>query len=64
VALLLPAAGAAHADNSAVKAGLSSYIKKKKLERLDTYVPPLLEAKDQLIRVGRVMRESLMEFVV
>lgn len=32
-------------------------MKKKKLERLDTYVPPLLEARGQLIRVGRVMRE-------
>ena len=44
-------------DNDAVKAGLNRYVKKKKLERLDTYVPPLLEARGQLIRVGRVMRE-------
>jgi hypothetical protein len=44
-------------DNDAVKAGLSRYIKKKKLERIDTYVAPLLAARDQLVRVGRVMRE-------
>lgn len=44
-------------DNDAVKAGLSRYVKKKKLERIDTYIAPLLEAKGQLVRVGRVMRE-------
>jgi hypothetical protein len=32
-------------------------VKRKKLERLDTYIAPLLEAKGQLVRVGRVMRE-------
>ncbi|KAL4437306.1 hypothetical protein ABPG75_004445 [Micractinium tetrahymenae] len=50
--------GAALADNEAVKAGLNRYVKKKKLERLDTYVPPLLEARGQLIRVGRVMLQD------
>ncbi|PSC73623.1 hypothetical protein C2E20_3042 [Micractinium conductrix] len=50
--------GAALADNDAVKAGLNRYVKKKKLERLDTYVPPLLEARGQLIRVGRVMLQD------
>ncbi|EFN53088.1 hypothetical protein CHLNCDRAFT_58696 [Chlorella variabilis] len=50
--------GAAHADNDAVKAGLSKYVKKKKLERIDTYIAPLLEAKGQLVRVGRVMLQD------
>jgi hypothetical protein len=50
-------------DNDAVKAGLSRYIKKKKLERIDTYVAPLLAARDQLVRVGRVMRECGCHFV-
>lgn len=50
--------GAALAENEAVKAGLNRYVKKKKLERLDTYVPPLLEARGQLIRVGRVMLQD------
>jgi hypothetical protein len=45
-------------DNDAIKAGLSRYVKKKKLERIDTYIAPLLEAKGQLVRVGRVMREA------
>lgn len=49
---------AALADNDAVKAGLSKYVKKKKLERIDTYIAPLLEARDQLIRVGRVMLQD------
>jgi hypothetical protein len=44
-----------HAANEAVTAGLSKYIKQKKLDGIDTYVPPLLNAKDQLVRVGRVM---------
>ncbi|KAL4439481.1 hypothetical protein ABPG77_008810 [Micractinium sp. CCAP 211/92] len=49
---------AALADNEAIKAGINRYVKKKKLERLDTYVPPLLEARGQLIRVGRVMLQD------
>lgn len=43
-----------------LKNQFNRYVKKKKLERLDTYVPPLLEARGQLIRVGRVMREWLL----
>ncbi|PRW45473.1 autophagy-related 16 [Chlorella sorokiniana] len=52
------ASGPALADNDAVKAGLAKYVKKKKLERLDSYVPPLLAARDQLIRIGRVMLQD------
>lgn len=45
----------AWAENSAVTSGLSKYVKRKKLDRIDTYIPPLLAAKGQLIRIGRVM---------
>ena len=45
----------AHADNTAVTMSLNKYIKKKKLDRIDTYIPPLLNARSQLIRTGRVM---------
>ena len=47
----------AFADNTAVTSSLSRYIKKKKLDIIDTYIPPLLNARAQLIRVGRVMCE-------
>ena len=43
------------AENTAVTASLGRYVKKKKLDRIDSYVAPLLAARDQLIRVGRVM---------
>jgi hypothetical protein len=45
------------AENKEVTKGLKRYIRKKKLDNIDSYIPPLLEAKGQLIRVGRVMRE-------
>ncbi|KAI3424820.1 hypothetical protein D9Q98_008206 [Chlorella vulgaris] len=51
-------AGTAHAANEAVTSGLNKYVKRKKLERLDTYIAPLLEAKGQLVRVGRVMLQD------
>lgn len=34
------------------------YVKKKKLDRIETYVAPLIEARGQLIRVGRVMLQD------
>lgn len=43
------------AENEAITKGLSKYVKKKKLDDIDTYVPPLLRAREQMIRVGRVM---------
>ena len=52
--LSLPAQAA---ENKAVVRGLAKYIKKKQLDPLVTYVPLLLEARDQLIRTGRVMGE-------
>lgn len=42
-------------SNPAVTAGLNKYIKKKKLDSIDTYVPQLLEARNQLVRTERVM---------
>ena len=41
----------------AVQAGLAKYVKRKRMDRVDTYLPPLLQARDQLVRIGRVMRE-------
>lgn len=41
--------------NPAVTRGLGNYVKKKKLDKIDTYLPPLFLARDQLIRVERVM---------
>jgi len=43
------------AENEAVKRGLSKYVKKKKLDRIDSYLPPLFLAKEQLIRVNRIV---------
>lgn len=54
---IAPSPPAAAAGNEAVVRGLDKYVKKKQLDPLDTYVPLLLEARDQLIRTGRVMCE-------
>ena len=43
------------AENTAVTASLGRYVKRKKLDRIDSYVAPLLTAREQLIRIGRVM---------
>lgn len=56
-ALVLSPSPAAAAANEAVTAGLSKYIRQKKLDRVDSYAAPLLEAQDQLVRIGRIMRE-------
>ena len=45
----------ANADNPAVQRGLNVYVKKKKLDRIDSYLPPLFLAKEQLIRVERIV---------
>eukprot|EP00890_Picochlorum_soloecismus_P001367 jgi/Picsp_1/2230/NSC_05694-R1_hypothetical protein CHLNCDRAFT_58696 [Chlorella variabilis] len=48
----------AYAENEAITRGLGKYVKRKKLDRIDSYVPPLFRARDQLIRIGRVMLQS------
>lgn len=55
-----PAAVAAAADTSSsyTRRGLGAYIKKKQLDPLDTYVPLVLEARDQLDAVGRAMLDQ------
>lgn len=53
-ALRSAAAGAA----GALLQGLDRYVKKKKLDALDTYVPLVLEARDRLAGLGSVMGES------
>jgi hypothetical protein len=35
--------------------GLNRYIKKKSLDPLDTYVPPVLQARQQLQKSGEIM---------
>lgn len=57
-AILPTSTAIAATENTAVTAGLSKYVKKKKLDRIDTYLAPLIEAKGQLIRVGRVMLQD------
>lgn len=39
--------------------GLSAYIKKKALDPLDTYVPPVLQARQQLLKAGGIMGARL-----
>ncbi|KAL4517026.1 hypothetical protein Ndes2437B_g06647 [Nannochloris sp. 'desiccata'] len=46
------------AENAAVTSSLGRYVKRKKLDRIDSYVAPLLTAREQLIRIGRVMGAS------
>jgi hypothetical protein len=45
------------AENPAVTRGLSVYVKKKKLDKIDSYLPPLFLAREQLIRVIRIVQE-------
>jgi hypothetical protein len=47
-------AGSASAELNFFERGLSKYIKKKRLDPLDTYVPVVLEARDQLLEAGNV----------
>jgi hypothetical protein len=60
--LLRPPAAAAviggGGPNSAVTAGLQRYVRKKKLDAIDSYLAPLLNARDQLVRIGRVMMKD------
>lgn len=53
-----PVVSAATGGNPAITRGLGKYVKKKQLDKIDTYLPPLFLARDQLIRVGRVMLQS------
>lgn len=43
------------AANDRVTAGLQNYMKKKRVDEIDSYVPTLLNARSELIRVDRVM---------
>lgn len=45
------------AENPAVTRGLNAYVKKKKLDTIDSYLPPLFLAKEQLIRVIRIAQD-------
>jgi hypothetical protein len=56
--LASPVSPANAAENAAVKSSLGRYVKRKKLDRIDSYVAPLLTAREQLIRMGRVMVAS------
>ena len=38
--------------------GMGRYVKKKKLDPLDTYVPAVIAAKNQLQRAGGIMSKS------
>lgn len=38
--------------------GLSRYIKKKKLDPIDTYIPTVLQARKQLVKAGTVMKQD------
>lgn len=60
LAALALAGPARAAENGAVTASLGRYVKRKKLDAIDSYVAPLLAAQDQLVRIGRVMGESLL----
>lgn len=50
----LPAA----AENDAVTRGLSKYIKRKKYEDIESYLPPLVAARGQLIRSGYLLAQD------
>jgi hypothetical protein len=51
-------ANASSGGNPDVVRGLGKYVKKKKLDKIDTYLPPLFLARDQLVRVERVSLQS------
>jgi hypothetical protein len=58
LASLALAAPVSAAENAAVTSSLGRYVKRKKLDRIDSYVAPLLTAREQLVRIGRVMVAS------
>ena len=45
------------AEEEGRRRGLVRYIKKKKLEPLETYVPAVVAARNQLQRAGSIMSE-------
>ena len=45
------------AEEGSRRPGLGRYIKKKKLEPLETYVPAVVAARNQLQRAGSIMSE-------
>lgn len=40
------------------KRGLARYIKKKKLDPLESYVPPVIAARNQLKQAGSIMSKA------
>ncbi len=45
------------AENEAVTRGLNKYIRRKKYDDIESYLPPLLAARGQLIRSGYILGE-------
>ncbi len=45
------------AENQAVTRGLNKYIRRKKYDDIEYYLPPLLAARGQLIRSGYLLGE-------
>ena len=46
-----------------MRQGLGRYIKKKKLEPLETYVPAVVAARNQLQRAGSIMSERFCSLI-
>lgn len=54
-----PSHHATHLANTHTSQGLDRYVKKKKLDALDTYVPLVLEARGVLDELDQVMGEGV-----
>lgn len=52
----LPSLAAEEASTGA--RGLPRYIKKKKLDPIDTYIPTVLQARKQLVKAGTIMKQN------
>lgn len=50
--------GLAVEESNSGARGLSRYIKKKKLDPIDTYLPTVLQARKQLLKAGTVMKQN------
>lgn len=55
----LGTAGAAHAEDF-LQRGMSRYIKKKRLDPLDTYIPLIVEAREQLVAAEEVRTHTML----
>lgn len=54
----MPFRAAAEEATDSGNRGLSRYIKKKKLDPIDTYIPTVLQARKQLVKAGTVMKQD------